>query len=323
MATTTVKPNGDGTFVDGNYSSWSIVGGPTDKYAAVNNGTATPDDTDYVVSSMQEGQGNDYGYFLFEDMPADFDTGTSATVKIRQRCYTGDDSVKYRLFESNESTALTNEITLECDNSEISHSYSHPFRTDTVSFSITGATTKTAWDGVVLKIFHVGTGDGDDPLYHVSEIDLVIGYTVSTAPEIAVTGLDDEAIADGDSSPRTADGTDFGTITAGGSMVTRTFKVTNTGDANLTTSTPTIPTGFTLTEGLDATIAAGANDTFSVRLDNSVVGTKSGDISIANNDADENPFNFAITGEVSAAAAAASPIVPVTNALLRPSFAGL
>ncbi len=166
--------NGDGTFVGG--FGWSIQGGPTDKYAAVNNGTATPDDTDYVVSYISEGSGGDYGYFLFEDMPADFDAATSATVKIRQLCYTNEDSVKYQLFESNESTALTNEITLECDNSEIAHTSPHTFRTDTVSFTITGATTKTAWDGARLKIIHVGTGDGDDPLYHLSEIDLEMDY---------------------------------------------------------------------------------------------------------------------------------------------------
>jgi hypothetical protein len=322
MASVTVVPNADGTVVGG--SNWSIFGGPSSRYGAINNGTATQDDTDYIKNIINEGSGGDSAFFGFENMPEDFDEATSVTVKIRQLCYTNDDSVKYQLYQSNESTALTNEIELECDNNDIAHTHPHSFRTDTLNFSITGAITKTVWDGVVLKVIHVGTGDGDDPEWHVSEIDLVIGYTVATAPEIVMTG-DGQNIADGDSSPRTADGTDFGTITAGGSTVTKTFTVTNDGDANLTTSTPTIPTGFTLTEGLDATIAAGANDTFSVRLDNSVVGTKSGDISIANNDADENPFNFAITGEVSAAAAAAaaSSIVPVTNALLRPSFAGL
>ena len=115
-----------------------------------------------------------------------------------------------------------------------------------------------------------------------------------------MTGLNGENIADGDSSPTTTDGTDFGTITVGDTAVTRVFTVTNSGDADLTLGTPSVPTGFTLTEGLDSSISASASDTFSVRLDNSTAGIKHGDVSIVNNDADENPFNFAISGVLNA-----------------------
>ncbi len=64
----------------------------------------------------------------------------------------------------------------------------------------------------------------------------------------------------------------------------------------------TVPAGFTLTEGLSGSLAPGVSDTFTVRLDNATVGTKSGDVSFSTNDADENPFNFRITGIVAAAA---------------------
>ena len=47
-------------------------------------------------------------------------------------------------------------------------------------------------------------------------------------------------------------------------------------------------------------MAPGASDGFSVQLVGSTVGTKSGDVSFTNNDADENPFNFAIAGSVTA-----------------------
>ena len=414
--TATVKPNADGSVT----GTWSAIGGAGSRHASVSHGTSSPDDTEYVQNLMSEGDSNEHMYLGFENMPADFATLTSVTCKIRQKAYNqgNQDGAKYQIFKADGSTALTDEISLDADNSEISSS----FRTDTLSFKVGGSTDKTSWDGAQIKITHTGPGDGDDPEYYVSEIQLELAYITTTvtdsgfvpkagiclgamktespevstlnnratigtwdaqdnmdsggwmdeddvavtdvdryisnaysivnynhaqavvgratvaaegngiretwtstngtqyahswlllgdspAPEIVVTGLGDEAITDGDSSPRTADGTDFGTITVGDSAVTRTFKVANTGGANLTTSTPTIPTGFTLTEGLDATIAAGANDTFSVRLDNSVAGTKSGDISIANNDADENPFNFAITGEVSSATPAVSPSV--------------
>lgn len=116
------------------------------------------------------------------------------------------------------------------------------------------------------------------------------------SPEIAVSGnsLD---IVDGDSTPSLADFTDFGTTTVG-SPIQHTFRVDNTGTAALTTSGLTLPFGFSLFEGLDSSIAAGGFDTFTVQLDAALAGLYSGEISFANNDANENPFNFVIAGEV-------------------------
>src|SRR5690606_34801018 len=81
-------------------------------------------------------------------------------------------------------------------------------------------------------------------------------------------------------------------------VVTRTFTVNNDGQGPLTLGTPQLPAGFTLTEPLDAIIAAGESDSFTVTMPTSVVGQFSGEIVITNNDADENPFNFAIAGVV-------------------------
>ena len=117
------------------------------------------------------------------------------------------------------------------------------------------------------------------------------------APEVTVEGntLD---ITDGDTTPDPSDFTDFGSVTEGDTPITRTFTVTNDGDAELTLSGLTVPTGFTITEGLAASLAAGEIDTFSVRLETASPGTKTGQISFTNNDDDENPFNFEITGTV-------------------------
>lgn len=311
MATVAMKPTSDGTGA----TLYTIHGGESFRFASINHGTGALElvDTKYIKNYYNADAGPEIAFFGFGTMPEDFDEATSATVKIRQLCetQTGNDSIKYQLYQSNELTALTNEIELECDNDEIAHVYPHTFRTDTLSFSIGGiygAITEEAWSGARLKITHVGPGDSSDPEFHISEIQLNMVYDVAAAPEIVMTGLGGENIAAGDSSATTTDGTDFGTITAGGSTVTRTFTVTNDGDADLTTSSLSVPTGFTITEALDATISASSNDTFSVRLDNVDVGTKTGQISIDNNDADEDPYNFTITGEVSAAAAStASP----------------
>ena len=74
----------------------------------------------------------------------------------------------------------------------------------------------------------------------------------------------------------------------------------NTGTAALTTSGLTVPAGFSIdpTDTLIASIAAGGQDTFKVRLNATTAGTFAGNISFANNDANENPYNFAIRGVV-------------------------
>lgn len=122
-------------------------------------------------------------------------------------------------------------------------------------------------------------------------------------PEIAVTGGSGNAsgINDGDTEPREGNGTNFGSTAQNGSTISRTFNVANVGSAVLTISGATVPTGFTITTALPATIAAGASAPLVVRLDVASTGTKSGNVSISSNDADEGTFTFAITGEVGAA----------------------
>jgi hypothetical protein len=119
--------------------------------------------------------------------------------------------------------------------------------------------------------------------------------------EVAVTG-EGVDIVDGDSTPSALDGTDFGSVVQGSSAVIRTFRVINAGTAALTTSGLTVPTGYIVTDGLAGSIAAGGYDDIAVELSTDTVGTFAGDISFANNDADgvENPFNFLITGTVTA-----------------------
>jgi len=71
----------------------------------------------------------------------------------------------------------------------------------------------------------------------------------------------------------------------------------------LTSTTITVPNGFTLIAPLVSPIPAGGTGFFTVRLNATTVGTYSGDIIIPNNDVDENPYNFRITGTVAASPA--------------------
>ncbi len=120
------------------------------------------------------------------------------------------------------------------------------------------------------------------------------------APEINVTG-NGVSIADGDTTPSAADDTDFGTLSSG--SVARTFTIENTGSAALNlTGTPKVSiTGasaadFTVTAQPVSPVNAGSTTTFTIRFAPTVAGLRTATVSIANNDADENPYDFAIQG---------------------------
>ncbi len=124
-----------------------------------------------------------------------------------------------------------------------------------------------------------------------------IGSVESGTPTISVSG-NGNAIADNDTTPSASDFTDFGTQVLNGAAVQRTFVVMNTGTADLTLNAPTLPAGYTLVEPLDATLAAGTSDSFTVQLSTGTIGIFSGNISIASNDLNTPTFNFAVTGTI-------------------------
>ena len=117
--------------------------------------------------------------------------------------------------------------------------------------------------------------------------------------EIDVEG-NSVSIVDGDTTPSTTDDTDFGT-TLVGVDVSHTFTITNAGPDDLDISGITI-TGvdaadFYVSIASGSTVASGASTTFEITYSPSVVGISIATISIANNDSNENPYTFDITGE--------------------------
>ena len=111
------------------------------------------------------------------------------------------------------------------------------------------------------------------------------------APEIAVS---DGAtnIVDGSATP-----INFGNV-AIGTPLTRTFTLTNSGTADLSLGSLTLPTGFSAVGALPATLAGGASTPLVIQVDTTAAGTFSGSLSLTNNDSDENPFDFAIQASV-------------------------
>ena len=129
------------------------------------------------------------------------------------------------------------------------------------------------------------------------------------APDISVL-QSDSGLNNGSLTP-----IDFGTISQSGSGSTRTFTVLNAGNATLAgLSIGELPAGFMLVDGLPTSLVPGASDTLTVRMDSTVLGSKSGSITIASNDPDENSFQIAIRGSVVASAVAAPEITVLQGA---------
>jgi hypothetical protein len=131
-------------------------------------------------------------------------------------------------------------------------------------------------------------------------------------PEIVVQGWFGGTAIDiwsGKGNPEWGNGTYFGTVLQNSTPPTRTFTVKNTGTAPLTVGTPTVPLGFTIIEPLNSLIAVDGTDDFTVQMTTASVGTPSGNISFNNNDEDQNPFYFAISGTVTYVGAAATTTV--------------
>jgi hypothetical protein len=163
-------------------------------------------------------------------------------------------------------------------------------------------------------------GNGDTlTLAGVSQASLTAGFLLASlpsAPEITVLG-NAVNILDNDTSASSSDGTDFGSVTQGGAAVQHTFTVRNDGTAPLTTSNLVVPSGFSLVEGLSSPIPVGGSDTFTVQLNTSSTGPHSGQVSFSDNDSDENPFDFWISGTVNETPQ--RPDLTVTNLTLSSS----
>lgn len=127
--------------------------------------------------------------------------------------------------------------------------------------------------------------------------------TTTAVSEINVQG-NSVNISDGDSSPTTADYTDFGTSNVGIPII-NSFVIQNTGAGtlNLTGASPYVLIGgsnasdFAVTVNPVTPIAAlTGSTTFEITFTPSASGLRTATLSIANNDPNENPYDFTIQG---------------------------
>ncbi|WP_055436611.1 LamG-like jellyroll fold domain-containing protein [Lacinutrix algicola] len=136
--------------------------------------------------------------------------------------------------------------------------------------------------------------------------DYTVNIIVSNTPEIEIIG-NTLNIVDGDISPSITNHTDFGSAIIGNS-ITRTYTINNLGTLNLNIGTLTISgtnaLNFVVTSPPSLIVTPGSSTTFDVTFTPTTVGFKTANISIINNDTNENPFNFDVQG---------SGTLPLTN----------
>jgi len=121
-------------------------------------------------------------------------------------------------------------------------------------------------------------------------------------PEIRLVG-NGLLISDNDMTPRIADNTDFMSVAVNGESDSRDYLVKNRGNIDLLlTSTPAVTVGganpedFTVTTQPASCIPASSSSKITIIFEPSDTGLRSATVSISNNDADENPYDFAIQG---------------------------
>ncbi len=193
----------------------------------------------------------------------------------------------------------------------------HANRSNSVSFKVYDGDTLLKTVTVNQKTAPTGTADG-------GSVFQSLGAFTSTAGNLRVVTSNSTAdggfvIADAvrfanlpnrpeisvfDSGTELTDGAStvsFGSARVG-SAVTKTFTVQNVGLQPLVLgNTINLPSGYTLVSGFGTTtLLAGETTTFTVRLTAAAAGSFGGAISFTSNDADESPFDFNVSGTVSA-----------------------
>lgn len=122
----------------------------------------------------------------------------------------------------------------------------------------------------------------------------------STIPEINITG-NGTSISSGNTTPLLNNHTKFGSANISGGNASRMFTIQNTGSVDpLTVGTisfsGTNASEFTVTSSPSPSVNASSETTFTVTFKPTGVGDRTATISIGNNDSNENPYTFAISG---------------------------
>ncbi|BCY27651.1 choice-of-anchor D domain-containing protein [Flavobacterium okayamense] len=261
-------------------------------------------------------------------------TNSNATASYSNGSFVGDNGVTWTYVQSRDENGDANGSGINgsalmlrrvADNSSVTSS---TLTTGIQDFSVTLYKGFTGAGNRQVELFVNGVSQGtstpfDDFLPHVFTVNninisgnVIIEIRNITANQVIVDDIqwtcynvnneidvlgNSVSIVDGDTTPSLTDDTDFGT-TLVGVDVSHTFTITNAGPDDLSIS------GITIT-GVDAadfyvsippgtTVTSGGSTTFEITFNSATVGISNATVNIANNDSDENPYTFDITGEV-------------------------
>lgn len=135
----------------------------------------------------------------------------------------------------------------------------------------------------------------------VSVTDDANNIVIADAVRIEPVSGPEIDVLDGTVSIAEGSGTvDFGNV-AQNATVTKMFTVRNDGVTDLVLQPISLPTGFSLVGAnftAGQTVGSGSFTSFEVQIDSSTLTPKSGIIQFGNNDADEGPFSFNLTGVI-------------------------
>ena len=162
-------------------------------------------------------------------------------------------------------------------------------------FDLTSSPNLTSFSNVSFRITSAAN------TIYIDDLNVYCGPALM--PEIAIIG-NALTIADGDITPSLLDDTDFGSELVGNTIV-KTFTIENSGvdPLTLTGVTPYVvisganAADFSVSVVPSGTIAAAGTTTFEITFQPSALGLRTATLSIDNNDADENPYNFNIQGQ--------------------------
>jgi len=163
--------------------------------------------------------------------------------------------------------------------------------------TIGGSSSTTAtlyYNSGIIAFFNANSFVSTDQAATDTAYPITVTNLPANGPEIAVSGSIGGAVDDGQTSAQ-------GNRTVG-TPVTVTYTVTNNGNANLTLATATgaSPSGVTVgnitAPGSTTVAGGGGTTTFQVTYTPNAAGAFSFNLSFTNNDSDENPFNFTVSG---------------------------
>lgn len=199
----------------------------------------------------------------------------------------------------------TGNVSLTITAASISFSGSTAFTVTTApatSVAVNGTTTfkvtfNPATVGTHTAIISIPNNDSNKTPYTFT----ITGTGTTIAPEINIQG-NSANINSGTTATATTNNTNFGSQDIAAGAVTRDFTIQNIGNSSLAITVAGITfsgagaADFSITTAPAATVSASGSTTFTIAFDPTTTGTKTAVISIPNNDSDENPYTFTITG---------------------------